>query len=149
MGSPKSKSSLDVSDRGLLEHMPTVSFVCENDEFYTMRNLSASVLRMFGYRPEEFIDNKRIFAASVVFPADLDLIDEQAEAAFSSNSPVTSRVRLVRSDGSVFPALIMSRALFDAKTGKPNGFSGSVVDISELPALHGASAILTAAKQTP
>lgn len=43
-----------------------MSFVCENDEFYTMRNLSASVLRMFGYRPEEFIDNKRIFGVRPV-----------------------------------------------------------------------------------
>lgn len=142
------RSDFSFNADSLLAEMPTVSYICENDEFYTMRYISSSILLTLGYQADEFIDNAKVFAASVAHPEDLETIDAFAESLLSTRQTMTARVRLVRRDGTVFPCLLVSRAICHPKTGEAVAFSGTVVDISGEPGLQGPTGILTKPKQT-
>lgn len=142
------RTDFSFNAESLLAEMPTVSYICENDEFYTMRYISSSILLMLGYRADEFIDNASSFGASVAHPEDLEIIDAFAEALLSSRQTLTARVRLVRRDGTVFPCLLVSRAIWHPGTGEAVAFSGTVVDISGEPGLQGPPGILTNPKKT-
>ncbi|MCC6573410.1 MAG: PAS domain-containing protein [Planctomycetes bacterium] len=128
--------------------MPGVAYICENDGLYTMRYITPTLRSVLGYEPADFIDNKRHFAASVILPEDLDVVDEFAEIVAKADIAVTARYRLVRASGEVFQALVFAHALRDPKTKEPVGFCGVLTDISGVPSLQGESAVLTQAKYT-
>lgn len=58
------RTDFSFNAESLLAEMPTVSYICENDEFYTMRYISSSILLTLGYQADEFIDNAKVFAAA-------------------------------------------------------------------------------------
>ncbi len=135
MKKPKAKSA-DLSLE-MLKELPGVAYLCDNDGLYTMRFLSPTLREVVGYAPGDFIANKKHFAASVVLPEDLDVVDEFAELVAHTDATVGARYRLVRSNGEVFPALVFARAVRSKAGGKVKGFSGFLADISTMPALQG------------
>lgn len=136
------RDSTHIDDAWLLANVPFVSFVCDNDALYSMRFLTAGSEGLFGYAPEDFIDNQRYFAASTTFPEDLDVIDAHAEQAIAGGSPVVSRYRLVQADGQLLPVLLAAKAVQD-DNGEPHALAGVVVDLSRFPALQGPPGLLS------
>lgn len=140
------RDSTHIDDAWLLANVPFVSFVCDNDALYSMRFLTAGSEGLFGYAPEDFIDNQRYFAASTTFPEDLDVIDAHAEQAIAGGSPVVSRYRLVQASGEVVPVLLAAKAVQD-DNGEPHALAGVVVDLSRFPALQGPPGLLSTLRQ--
>lgn len=126
----------------LLANVPFVSFVCDNDALYSMRFLSAGSEGLFGYAPEDFIDNRRFFAASTTCPEDLDIVDAHAEQAIAGGSPVVSRYRLVQASGELLQVLLVAKAVHD-ENGESQALAGVVVDLSRFPALQGPPGLLS------
>src|SRR5690606_4002742 len=89
----------DFNPAWLLGQVPFVSFFCDNDALYSMRFLTFGGGEAYGYKLDDFVDNKHYFAASTTHPDDLDIVDKHAEQAAAGGSPVISRYRLVQADG--------------------------------------------------
>lgn len=139
MTAPNSSIGLD---DWIIRHLPGISYFCENDERYTMRFLCGGSGHDFGYDLQGFVDNKHCFAASVVHPHDLDLVDEFAELMVAHPRPMAARYRLVRSEGREVPILITARAVRSHR-GEVLGFAGFIIDIGGIPDLQGPAGILT------
>lgn len=136
------KSAQLVRQAKVLDCMPAVAYLCENDELYTMRYISPTLKSVVGYAPEDFIDNRKHFAASIVLPDDLDVADEFAEAVAAARKPVAARYRLVRSNGKVFQALFVAKSVRVNNSRKAIGICGVLVDLTHVPSLQGKSQVL-------
>ena len=126
----------------LLANVPFVSFICENDAFYSMRFLTFGGGAAFGYNVDDFIDNKHYFAASTTHPEDADIVDAHAEQAVGGGAPVVSRYRLVQADGMPVPVLLVSKAVRGA-SGSIEALAGVCVDLRRVPALQGPPGLLS------
>ncbi|MBX3475635.1 MAG: PAS domain-containing protein [Planctomycetes bacterium] len=142
MPEPFSGSSEVIDAEWVLRQVPVISYFCENDGLYTMRWLNAGGGNDLGYNLQDFVDNKHYFAASAVHPDDLDVVDQFAERALASRRPIIARYRLVHVGGEVMPMLLAARAVRD-RNGQPQGFCGMVLNIAQVPQLHGPSQVLT------
>jgi len=136
--SPASESLED----WVLQQLPGMTYVCENDEFYTMRFLCAGGGYTFGYDLKDFVNNQHYFAASVIHPDDLDIVDEHADTLVRRRGNCVSRYRLVRADGTVIPVLVVTRAVRDNE-GNAINFVGYVRDLTDVPTLDGPYKVLT------
>lgn len=141
MPEPESGTS-SVAVRWLLENVPFTTFFCENDALYTMRFIAAGNGEVFGYDPQDFINNRHYFAASTIHPEDQDIVDAHAEQAAAGGSPVVSRYRLVQADGDPVPILMVSRGVLDEK-GDVLGFAGCAIDLRIAPSLQGKAGLLS------
>lgn len=126
----------------VLRQLPGLTYVCENDEFYTMRFLCSGSGHAFGYDLQDFVDNKHYFAASAIHPDDHDLVDHFAEAMNLNARPIVARYRLVRAEGTVVPVLCSARAVRNP-SGMVLAIAGFFFDISDMKPLQGATCILT------
>lgn len=141
---PQKSKTKGVTSYGVFEAcLPGIGYMCENDELYTMRFITPTLRELMGYNPEDFIHNRKHFAASVIVPDDLDVVDEFAETIVSTGLLMAARYRLVRANGEIFPALVFARSVVDPKTKQSKGFCGIALDLSNTPALQGKSEILT------
>lgn len=138
----QSHNNAGISVEWLLRQIPAVSFFCENDPQYTMRILIGGSGRAFGYDLDDFIDNRSYFAASATHPEDLDVVDAHAEFAVTHPAPAVSRFRLIQADSSEVQIVIASRAVRN-HSGEILGLAGTAIDLSCLPMLKGASALLS------
>jgi hypothetical protein len=135
-------AELHISDEWLLANVPFVSFICDNDAFYTMRFLVGGGGHAFGYKLEEFIRNKHYFAASTTHPEDADIVDAHAEQAVAGGAPVVSRYRLVQADGTPVPVLLVSQAVLDEHGGL-QALAGVSFDLRRAPELQGEPGLLS------
>ncbi|MCC7508277.1 MAG: PAS domain-containing protein [Planctomycetes bacterium] len=126
----------------VLRELPGLTYVCENDEFYTMRFLCSGSGHAFGYNLQDFVDNKHYFAASAIHRDDHDLVDHFAETMNLHARPIVARYRLVRADGADVPILVSARAVRNA-AGKVLAIAGFFVDITGIKPLQGDTRILT------
>lgn len=126
----------------VLRELPGFTYVCENDEFYTMRFLCGGSGHAFGYNLQDFVDNKHYFAASAIHLDDHDLVDQFAETMNQHARPIVARYRLVRADGAEVPIVCSARAVRNA-AGKVVAIAGFFVDITDIKPLQGDTRILT------
>lgn len=136
------RTTANINEGWLLSNLPFASFVCDNDALYSMRFLTAGSEGLFGYAPEDFINNQRYFAASTTYPEDLDIIDAHAEQAIAGGSPVVSRYRLVQANGDITQVLLAVKAVQN-EHGELQALAGIVVDLSRFPALQGPPGLLS------
>jgi hypothetical protein len=141
MGESKPQA-LVIKEDWLLANVPFVSFICDNDALYSMRFLTAGGGEAFGYKLDDFVDNKHYFAASTTHPEDQDIVDSHAEQAVAGGAPVVSRYRLVQADGTPVPVLLVSQAVL-GEGGEIFGLAGCSVDLRPIPELDGPPALLS------
>jgi hypothetical protein len=134
-----------ITDDWLLANVPFVSFVCENDPLYSKRFLYAGGGEAYGYKLEDFVQNKHYFAASTTHPDDVDIVDAHAEQAVAGGAPVVSRYRMVQANGEPVPILLISQAVFDAERGV-QALAGVSFDLRNAPELQGKPGLLSKAR---
>ena len=140
---PENESQpVKITDDWLLANVPFVSFICDNDPLYSMRFMAGGGGEAFGYKLDDFVDNKQYFAASTTHPEDMDIVDAHAEQALAGGSPVVSRYRLLQADSELVPVLLISKAILDNTDGVV-GFSGCCVDLRSVPEFQGPPGLLS------
>ncbi|MCB9893700.1 MAG: PAS domain-containing protein [Planctomycetes bacterium] len=138
----REREALVIKEDWLLANVPFISFVCENDAAYSMRFMTAPEGKAFGYKVEDFVDNKQYYAASSLHPDDVDFVDKAAEQVAAGASPVAYRYRMVRADGSSALTLGVGKAVLD-EAGKFQAMAGCAIEIDAVPALHGPPGVLS------
>lgn len=126
----------------VLDHLPLVTFFCENDEYYTIRYAAASGGGAFGYKTADFIDNRNHFAVSALEQSDVRIMELAAEQALLGASPVVARLRIRDVHGEPLGLLLMLHGIFDHSESLI-GLGGMALDLRSIPQLDGEYAVLT------
>lgn len=129
-----------MSPEDLLHQLPVAVAFVANDEHYTLKFANAEGAGLLGYDLDDFLNNKRYAAFSLIHPDDLAVSDRQTELITQSGRKVMSRYRLVASDGSLVPILDISRPAVDGD-GQPQGLISVIVDLRSAPELQGPSRV--------
>ena len=123
----KAESALSDSEcnyRGFLEALPHIVF--EMDTGYRITYANRCARKTMGYPAEEIV--RGIDAFLLVDPLQHDRLRGCMQEALQTGPAPASEFRLVRSDGTVFPALVVLDTL--QKNQKPDGYRGVVIDLS-------------------
>lgn len=129
----------DIDLPRFVDALPAITIFVSNDEHYTIKFANAEAGRLLGYATEDFINNRRYSAFSVVHPEDLDVVDRQAEAVATTGKARVARYRLVAVDGSFVPVLDVSRPWIE--NGNALGFITVMLDLRAAPELQGPSKV--------
>ncbi|MBX3459087.1 MAG: PAS domain-containing protein [Planctomycetes bacterium] len=129
----------EIDVRKFVDALPAITIFVSNDEHYTVKFANAEAGKMLGYTTEDFINNRRYSAYSVVHPDDLDVVDRQAELVATTGGARIARYRLVAVDGGFVPVLDVSRPWIDH--GSALGFITVILDLRLAPELTGPSKV--------
>lgn len=128
-----------VLPKDFLDQLPVLTLFVANDEHYTLKFANAEAVRLLGYHLDDFKDNRRFTAASVIHPEDQTVSDEQTDIIMHTGRTCMSRYRVVAADGTVIPVLDISR-VYDVP-GQPLGLMTVLVDLRLAPQLQGKSCV--------
>ncbi len=122
-----------------LDHLPVLTLFVANDEHYTLKFANAEAVRLLGYSLDDFKDNRRFTAASVIHPDDQAISDEQTDRIMHTGRACMSRYRVVAADGTAIQVLDISR-VYDVP-GQAQGLMTVLVDLRLAPELQGKSCV--------
>lgn len=125
--------------QAFLHHLPVITLFVANDAHYTLKFASYEAARLLGYSPQDFLDNRKFTAASVIHPDDQPISDEQTDLIMHTGRAVCARYRVVAMDGTPIPVLDISR-LYD-EPGREPGLMTVLVDLRLAPPLQGKSCV--------
>ncbi|XQF91380.1 PAS domain-containing protein (plasmid) [Pseudoalteromonas espejiana] len=82
----------------LVANIPGVIYRCKYDEKWTMLYMSDQIKDMTGYLPDDFINNKRISFADIIYHGDND-IEEQVKKSIANQQTWSVEYRIKAKDG--------------------------------------------------
>ncbi|XQF94383.1 PAS domain-containing protein (plasmid) [Pseudoalteromonas espejiana] len=82
----------------LVANIPGVIYRCKYDEKWTMLYMSDQIKDMTGYLPDDFINNKRISFADIIYHGDND-IEEQVKISIANHQTWSVEYRIKAKDG--------------------------------------------------
>jgi PAS domain-containing protein len=126
----------------LIAGLPAALINVANDEHYTLRFANKQAAELLGYSIEDFLNNAKYTAASVVHPDDLDLLEHADDFYATGGKTLVLRYRLISATGEEVLVLDVSRPQLDAD-GNPVGFITLLIDLRDAPDLQGPSKILS------
>ncbi|MBC7202061.1 MAG: PAS domain S-box protein [Pusillimonas sp.] len=87
--------------RGLLANLPGMVYKCRNDENWTMLFVSEAVEQVTGYRAEDLLNNQVIAFIDIVFPDDVEFVNEKVRMGIEKDGHFNLEYRIRRSDGEI------------------------------------------------
>jgi PAS domain S-box-containing protein len=111
--------------RELAELLPETIF--EMDAAGTLTLVNQKAFDQFGYSQKEF--KQGLSGFDMIAPVDRQRVLENATRVMKGEKIGLSEYHALRKDGSTFPVIIGSNAIF--RDGKPVGLRGIIIDISE------------------
>lgn len=85
----------------ILSNLPGMAYRCLNDKQWTMKFISSGALSLTGYKPEEFIDNKKRSFASIIHPDDRQLGKAEITRALKERRSFEIEYRIIEKGGRV------------------------------------------------
>ena len=141
------KPTTNYTAKWVSNHLPVDTFICENDESYSIRVNRGAMEETLGYSTEDFRKAGPIKPWSVLHPDDQDVSDAYFEAAASREGTITvARIRPVAKSTEAVPVLVFARGIKLPDTDEI-AISGGVLNITHVPGLQGPSKLLST--QTP
>ena len=130
----KTKEALNRSDghyRRLIDSLPGFAYICDSDDRWNMRFLSAAVEDITGYRPEDIIASRAIAYADIIHRDDRQRVWESAQANMAAHRPCEIRYRIVTAGGEEKWVWERGQGVYDAEGGLV-GIEGYIEDITAL-----------------
>ncbi len=85
----------------LISNLPGVAFRCLNDTHWTMLYLSERCKDLFGYSPNDIIDNRVIAFSEVIEPEYREYVSQQVNASIAKNASYSIVYKAKRADNKV------------------------------------------------
>lgn len=135
----QARSLVDASEeryRSLVQNIPGTTYRCALDGCWTMEFVSAGILELVGYRPDQIINNAEIAFAELIHPDDRGFVEEQIVACIDRNIPWNIEYRVMHADGSQVFVHERGRAVRNCAKGADNPgpvkfLEGFIFDITE------------------
>lgn len=86
--------------KNLTENLVGVTYVCKNDESYTMTFLTKNIEILSGYKPEDFISEKVAFS-KLIHPDDLKYVRTQVNATLMNHERFKLKYRIITKDNKI------------------------------------------------
>lgn len=87
--------------KSLISNLPSVAFRCKVDEFWTMEFISDEVSNLTGYLPDDFINNKVIAFADIIYFEDKNLVYQKVFEAIKNNASYHVDYRITHKNGNL------------------------------------------------
>jgi len=130
----RTKEALNHSEahyRRLVDSLPGFAYICDNDERWTMRFLSAAVADITGYRPQDIIADLRVAYADIIHRDDRQRVWKSAQANMAAHRRCEIQYRIVSAEGEVKWVWERGQGVYDAQ-GRLTGIEGYIEDITAL-----------------
>jgi diguanylate cyclase (GGDEF)-like protein/PAS domain S-box-containing protein len=114
----------------LVANVPGAIYRCAFGSDWEMEFMSDGIEEITGYPAAEFIGNESRTYASVIHPADADLVEAEVEACVARREPFVLEYRIITSEGEARWVHEHGRGIFGAD-GEVLFLDGSIVDIGE------------------
>jgi len=85
----------------LVANLPSVAFRCKIDEYWTMKFISKEIENLSGYSPEDFIDNRVIPFANIIYEKDKNMFRGIVLDAVKDHRSYSVEYRIVHKNGSI------------------------------------------------
>ncbi len=116
--------------RQLAEMLPETVFEMDLVSNFTFRNRASYTTFGYDYEMKDAPQN----ALDSIFPEDRQRVIENSAKILEGETSVVHEYRAIRKDGSIFPVMIYANAI--VTEGKPVGYRGILVDISQRKAFE-------------
>jgi PAS domain S-box-containing protein len=111
----------------LMDNIPGMVYRCRNDEKWTMEFVSAGVLQITGYRPDQIVWNAEVSYAEIIHPDDRERIWDEVQAYLATREQFVLEYRIVTASGEIKWVVERGRGVFD-NAGKLEALEGVVTD---------------------
>lgn len=116
--------------RTLVENIPGIVYRCELHIPWKMEHISSGIYQLSGYPADDFIDGKKRNYADIVFPEDLEKVDESVNQGVEGHKAYDIEYRVRHATGGIRWVHEKGKAIYD-KNGEPIYLDGVIMDISE------------------
>ncbi len=123
----------EVSERtlsNLISNLPGTAYRCQMDKYYTMDFLSAGVLELTGYLPSELINNQLCSYADIIYPEDIEYVQNSINEGIDNNTAFTLEYRILTKNGEIRWVWERGSVVYDFVNNK-NVLEGIIHDITE------------------
>ena len=100
------------------------------DEHFTTKYYSEKIFDITGYSAEDFIDNKKVKFAEIIYHEDLEPVRERIRESVHKNMPYLLEFRIVHKNGQVIWVQENGRPVFD-KAGNTLYLDGITMEITD------------------
>ncbi|HXB39596.1 MAG TPA: PAS domain S-box protein [Bacteroidia bacterium] len=114
----------------ILSNLPGMAYRCLNDNKWTMKFISSGSIELTGYKPEEFIDNKKRSFASIIHPEDRGLGKKEIREALRNRKSFQIEYRIIDKKGNTKWIWEKGSGVYNQKN-KLLYIEGFINDISE------------------
>ncbi len=116
--------------KALVVNMPGITFRCALDADWTMLFISGLVEEMTGYPASDFVENSVRTYTSVIYPDDVQHVDNEIQTSVKENLSYTIEYRIVKSSGEIRWVHERGRGVKD-KNGTITLLDGFIFDVTE------------------
>lgn len=85
----------------LLNYLPGLFYRCLNDEHWTMTYVSKGCQLLTGYEADEVLNNNVVSYASLIYPDDVQRIENEVRSPLDEKRPFTLEYRIVTKNGAI------------------------------------------------
>ncbi len=114
----------------LINTIPGTAYRCLIDEHWTMKFISHEIERLSGYPATDFVDNAVRSYSSIIYPDDLENVDQAIHAAIEQNRPYTIEYRVIKKNGEIVFVYEKGQAEYD-EDHHAVMLDGTIIDISD------------------
>jgi PAS domain S-box-containing protein len=114
----------------LLSNLPGIVYSSSNDEYWTIKFISAGCFHLTGYYPEEILNNHDISYAELIHPEDTEMVDQAVQAAIAERRTFQISYRIKTKQGEEKWVWEKGNGVFDPD-GNLLSLEGLVIDISD------------------
>ena len=129
----RTEKALNESERRLatlIKNLPGIAYRCKNNERRTMEFVSEGCIAVTGYRPENFVQGKRLHYTDLVHPEDRDGMLMEIEERLFKKSSFQVVYRIISSTRQIKWVWEQGRGIYDEQ-GDIIAVEGFIIDISE------------------
>lgn len=114
----------------LLKNLPGMVYRCKNDLDWTMEFVNDGCLELFGYQPDDLINNKTIAFEQLIFQDDKELVREEIERGLSHGRSYEINYRIVTRANEIKWVWERGQGIYDPQ-GQVTALEGFITDITE------------------
>lgn len=114
----------------LISNLPGLVFRCRNDADWTMEFMSQTCLKITGYQPEAFSNNRDLSYSDIIHPEDKKLVWDEIQQSIDQNRIYHVQYRIINKNQDVKWVYEHGQAVFSEK-GEVLALEGIIFDISD------------------
>jgi len=120
----------------LVDTLPGVTFRCRQDKHWSMKFISNKIVKLTGYPPGDFINNKVRSYASIIFKDDEGYVSQEIDKAIKLHQPWDIKYRISTRTGNIIWVHELGCALYCKDCEKVHYLDGIIFDFTKVKTVN-------------